>query len=114
MEDTVFHKIMRREIPAPLLRDTPDFIAIRDINPIAPTHILIIPRKSIPRLTALTADDAALVGSLVLAAKEIASELGLDADGYRLVFNCGEHGGQTVEQLHLHLVGGRPFAWPPG
>ena len=105
---------MRREIPAPLLRDTPDLIAIRDINPVAPTHILIIPKKSIPRITSLSVEDAELVGKLVVTAKELATELGLDAQGYRLVFNCGEFGGQTVEQIHLHLIGGRHCEWPPG
>ena len=105
---------MRREIPAELLRDTDELIALRDINPVAPVHVLIIPRKTIPRLTALSATDALIVGRMIVTATELARELGISDDGYRLVFNCGEQGGQTVEQLHLHLIGGREFNWPPG
>ncbi len=114
MSDTVFHKIIRREIPAAIVKETEELIAIRDVNPVAPTHILIIPKKSLPNISAGTSADEALLGRLLLAAKDIASEQGIAESGYRIVINNGDQGGQTVGQLHLHLLGGRSMLWPPG
>ncbi len=113
-EDTVFAKIMRGEIPSQKVYEDDEYFAFRDINPQAPTHILIIPRKPIPKISDATAEDRALIGGLVLKANDIARTLGLAEDGYRLVINCGKHGGQEVYHLHLHLLGGRQMKWPPG
>lgn len=114
MSETVFHKILRGEIPARIIYEDESVFAIRDIHPVADTHILVIPKKTIPRVTALTHDDEIIVGHMVTVAKELADDEGVSQTGFRLVMNCGENGGQTVEQLHLHLIGGRQFAWPPG
>jgi histidine triad (HIT) family protein len=91
-----------------------ELLAFRDIHPVAPTHILIVPKKHISTLNDLDEGDAALVGKMVLAAREIAAQEGLADEGYRLVFNCHEHGGQTVFHIHVHLLGGRRMTWPPG
>lgn len=112
-EKTLFEKIADREIPADLVFEDDLCIAFRDINPQAPTHILIVPRKPIPTLDDLTEADKQLVGHLFLAAGKIAKQEGL-TNGYRTVFNCGEEAGQTVFHIHLHLLGGRSLAWPPG
>ena len=112
-EKTLFQKIADREIPADLVFEDDRCIAFRDINPQAPTHILIVPRKPIPTLDDLAEEDEALVGHLFLVAKQIAKQEGLD-NGYRTVFNCGEEAGQTVFHIHLHLLGGRTLSWPPG
>ena len=112
-EKTLFQKIADREIPADIVYEDDLCIAFRDINPQAPTHILVVPRKPIPTLNDLTPEDEGLVGHLFLAAKTIAAQEGL-TKGYRTVFNCGEEAGQTVFHIHLHLLGGRPLAWPPG
>ncbi|MEM8484361.1 MAG: histidine triad nucleotide-binding protein [Bacteroidota bacterium] len=112
-EKTLFEKIADREIPADLVYEDDLCIAFRDIHPQAPTHILIVPRKPIPTLDALEPADEQLVGHLFLVAKKIAKQEGL-TNGYRTVFNCGEEAGQTVFHIHLHLLGGRPLAWPPG
>ena len=114
MSETIFHKIIRREIPADILHEDELCIAIRDIQPVSPCHILIIPKQTIPSVNDLTADDRQLVGHLVLVAQQLAAREGVDESGYRLVFNCGSDGSQSVFQLHLHLVGGREFGWPPG
>lgn len=110
---TLFQKIADREIPAQFVHEDDRCLAIRDINPQAPTHILIIPRRPIPSLDALTEDDAALVGHLFVVARKLAQQEQL-TDGYRTVFNCGPAAGQTVDHLHLHLLGGRQLNWPPG
>jgi len=110
---TLFQRIMDGEIPAEIVYEDEICIAFRDIAPKAPTHILVVPRKPIPRLDVLTPEDAPIIGHLFLAAKQIAANEGL-VNGYRTVFNCGEDAGQTVFHLHLHLMGGRSFAWPPG
>lgn len=89
-------------------------LAFRDINPVAPVHILVIPKKHIPGCNDLKPQDEALMGKLILAAKEIAEAEGIDQSGYRLVINCGEAAGQAVFHIHLHLIGGRDFNWPPG
>ena len=112
-EKTLFQKIADREIPADLVYEDDLCIAFRDISPQAPTHILIVPRKPIPTLNDLTPEDELLVGHLFIVAKNVAKQEGL-SNGYRTVFNCGEEAGQTVFHIHLHLLGGRPMAWPPG
>jgi len=111
---TLFEKIIAREIPAEILAETDAWLAFRDIHPQAPTHVLIIPKKPIPRLGAATLDDQALLGALMLAAAEVARSLGVDQTGYRIVVNHGAHGGESVPHLHLHLLAGRPLTWPPG
>lgn len=114
MESTIFTKIINREIPAQIVFENEEIIAINDINPQAPVHILIIPKKIIPTINDLKPEDAELVGRLFLIAKEIAKEKGIDKEGYRLVFNVNEGAGQTVFHIHLHLMGGRKFNWPAG
>jgi histidine triad (HIT) family protein len=114
MSETIFSKIIKREIPADIVYEDGDILAFRDVSPQAPTHILIIPKKPIPTVNDLEDVDAALVGKLLLVAKKLAAEQGLAEDGYRLVINCNTNGGQTVYHLHLHLLGGRQFKWPPG
>jgi histidine triad (HIT) family protein len=113
VEKTLFQKIMDREEPGDILYEDDRCVALRDINPQAPTHVLIVPRKPIPTLDALTEDDEALVGHLFLIAQKVAAEEGL-SDGYRTVFNNGPDARQTVDHIHLHLIGGREMSWPPG
>jgi histidine triad (HIT) family protein len=110
---TLFQKIMDREEPGDILHEDDLCAALRDINPQAPTHVLIVPRKPIPHLDALTEEDEPLVGHLFLIAQKIAAEEGL-TNGYRTVFNNGSDAQQTVAHLHLHLLGGRRMSWPPG
>ncbi len=112
-EKTLFQKIMDREEPGDILYEDDLCAALRDINPQAPTHVLIVPRKPIPTLDDLTEEDESLVGHLFLVAQEVAAEEGL-TDGYRTVFNNGRDAQQTVEHIHLHLIGGRRMSWPPG
>ena len=114
MSDDIFKKIIEREIPADIVFETDSILAFRDIDPQAPTHVLIIPKRRIPTLNDLESSDAELVGEMVLAAREIAAGEGLGEKGYRLVFNCNRHGGQSVYHIHLHLLGGRQLTWPPG
>jgi histidine triad (HIT) family protein len=111
--DTIFGKIIRREIPADIVYEDDQCLAFRDVNPQAPTHVLIIPKKAISQISAAAPEDQALLGHLLLTAKRVAAELGLE-QGYRLVINNGAEGGQTVYHLHLHLLGGRSLGWPPG
>lgn len=111
---TIFEKIIAREIPADIVHEDDSCIAFRDINPQAPVHILIIPKKAIPRIGEAAAEDANLLGSLLLTAAEVARKESLAADGYRLVINNGRNGGESVPHLHVHLLGGRPLKWPPG
>jgi histidine triad (HIT) family protein len=113
MQDNIFKKIADKQIPAKLVYEDELCVAFHDINPQAPTHVLLIPRKVIPTHADLTDADKELVGHLHLVAAKLATELGL-ADGYRLVINCKEKAGQTVPHLHLHLLGGRAMHWPPG
>jgi histidine triad (HIT) family protein len=110
---TIFSKIVRREIPAQIVYEDELCLAFRDINPQAPTHVLLIPKKEIPRLVDAKPEDQALLGHLLLAANKIAQQLGV-ADAYRLVINNGEDAGQSVFQIHFHLLAGRAFKWPPG
>jgi histidine triad (HIT) family protein len=114
MAETIFHKIMRKEIPATIVHEDEQVVAFRDNSPVANTHILIVPRKTVPSVAEATAADATLLGHMVLVAAELARKQGISESGYRLVFNCGGDGGQSVPQLHLHLLGGRSFSWPPG
>ena len=109
MSDTIFHKIIRREIPADVVYEDEHLIAFRDIAPQAPVHVLFVPKTTIPTLDALDASQAEIVGRLVVAAARYARGQGLAEDGYRVVMNCNEHGGQTVFQLHLHLLAGAPL-----
>lgn len=111
---TLFEKIANHEIPATILYEDAEIVAFRDINPQASTHVIIIPRKPITSVNDLTPNDAELIGKLVLVARKLAIDLGTNESGYRLVFNCGPDGGQTVDHLHLHLLGGRVMGWPPG
>ena len=113
-EETIFRKIIRREIPADIVYEDDECLAFRDIQPQAPTHILVIPKKVIAGVQEATDDDAPLLGYLLVVARQIAEEQGVAAGGYRLVINAGADGGQTVSHLHVHLLGGRPFKWPPG
>ena len=109
----VFARILRREIPAQLLHDDEHCIAFRDIAPQAPVHILVVPKKPIPRVGAASSEDRALLGHLLFTAAEISRSEKL-SDGYRVVINNGPNGGETVPHLHVHLLGGRNLAWPPG
>jgi histidine triad (HIT) family protein len=110
----LFCKILSGDIPAEIVYESDTAIAFRDINPQAPTHVLIIPRKHIATINEIAEEDEALVGSLYSAAREIAAAEGIAEDGFRAVMNCNEGAGQTVFHIHLHLLGGRSFAWPPG
>ena len=111
--NNLFLKILAGEIPARVAHDDNLCLAFHDVNPQAPVHVLIIPKRVVRTHADLTADDAALIAHLNLVAVKLAADLGL-TDGYRLVVNCGEAAGQTVPHLHLHLLGGRDLAWPPG
>jgi histidine triad (HIT) family protein len=109
----IFQKIIDRQIPAQIVHEDDLCLAFRDVNPQAPTHVLIIPKKVIRTHADVTPEDAAVLGHIHLIAAKLAHDLGLTA-GYRLVLNCDEAGGQTVPHLHLHLLGGRSMSWPPG
>lgn len=111
--DTIFGKIIRREIPADIVYEDNLCLAFRDVNPQAPVHVLIIPKQPIAKLADAESQDHALMGHLLLTAKRVADQLEL-TNGYRVVINTGEDGGQTVYHLHLHLMGGRAMGWPPG
>jgi len=114
MSETVFSKIIAREIPADIVFENDQALAFRDINPQAPIHIVIIPKKPIPTLNDLTPDDAELIGQLFLAAKHVAAELGVAESGYRTLINCNRDGGQDIFHVHMHLMAGRSMGWPPG
>lgn len=113
-ENCVFCKILSGDIPADIIYESDVAIAFRDINPQAPTHAVIIPRQHIATINDISDDDRAVVGSLFLAAQEIARQEGFAEQGYRVVMNCNEAAGQTVFHIHLHLLGGRSLSWPPG
>lgn len=112
--DCLFCRIADGELPADRVAESEEWLAFRDIDPQAPVHVLIIPRRHVESVAALKADDAGLAGRLLLAAAQTARELGVGDDGYRLVTNRGEKAGQSVFHLHLHLLAGRRMAWPPG
>jgi histidine triad (HIT) family protein len=110
----IFCRIAAGEIPAKIVHEEPDVLAFRDIDPKAPTHILVIPRRHIGSLNDLTDADAALAARMLLVARQVAAQEGLAAPGYRVIMNTGRDGGQSVDHLHLHLLGGRAMRWPPG
>lgn len=114
MSETIFAKIINREIPADIVFENERVLAFRDINPQAPVHVLIIPKQAIPTVNDIRPEDQGLVGELFTVAAQIAAEEGIAESGYRTVFNCNDHGGQEVYHLHLHLLGGRAMQWPPG
>lgn len=114
MSEDLFLKIIAGDIPADIVFEDDSVIALRDIQPQAPVHILIVPKKRIPTLNDLEDSDALLVGHMVSVARTLAVEEGVSEEGYRLVFNCNENGGQSVYHIHLHLLGGRKLSWPPG
>ena len=111
---TIFNKIINKEIPADIVYETDKVVAFKDVNPVAPIHILIIPRKEIPTINDIKESDKILIGEMFLAAKKIAEKYKINEKGYRLVFNCNEDAGQTVFHIHMHLIGGRKLNWPPG
>jgi histidine triad (HIT) family protein len=111
--DTIFGKIIRREIPAEILYEDDLCLAFKDVNAQAPVHLLVIPKKPLAKLSDAESTDHALLGHLLLTVKRVAEQAGL-TDGYRVVINNGEDGGQTVYHLHLHILGGRQMTWPPG
>lgn len=112
--DCLFCRIVSGDVPADIVYESDEAIAFRDINPQAPTHVLVIPRKHIATINDLEEGDAGLVGSLYLAAKAIAAAEGIADSGYRAVMNCNEGAGQSVFHIHLHVLGGRALSWPPG
>ena len=112
--DCLFCKILSGDIPADIVLESDTAVAFRDINPKAPTHVLIIPRKHIATINDIGDDDHTIIGSLYSAARDIAAAEGLSDEGYRTVMNCNEAAGQTVFHIHLHLLGGRSLGWPPG
>jgi len=114
MSDDLFLKIINREIPADIVYETDEVLAFRDINPQAPTHILIIPKEHIRTINDLDHGHSDLVGKLFLTAAKLADQEGIAKDGYRVVMNCNKAGGQAVYHIHLHLLGGRQMQWPPG
>ncbi len=111
---TIFKKIIDREVPADIVYEDDLALAFRDINPQAPVHVLVIPKEEIPRVGEASREQRALLGHLLWVAAEVARREGIAGSGYRVVTNNGAHGGQTVDHLHLHVLGGRPLGWPPG
>ena len=111
---TIFEKIARRELPAKIVHEEDDFLAFADIDPKAPVHVLIVPRRVIPRVGEAKPEDAAVLGRMLAATGEIARKLGVAESGFRLVINHGKDAGEAVPHLHIHLLGGRPLEWPPG
>ena len=114
MSEDLFLKIIARDIPAQVVYETEDVLAFRDINPQAPLHVLIVPKRRIRTINDIEPGDEELVGKLFSAARNIAKAAGVDKAGYRVVMNCNEAAGQTVFHIHLHLLGGRRMTWPPG
>ena len=112
---TIFSKIINKEIPADIVFESDNVLAFKDIKPQAPVHILIIPKIEIPMVTDIKGKEhAALLGEMIDVANKLAKDLGIDKNGFRLVFNCGNDGGQEVYHIHMHLLGGRHMHWPPG
>jgi histidine triad (HIT) family protein len=111
--DTIFTKIISREIPSDIVYEDDLCLAFKDINPQAPVHLLIIPKKQIATINDIESSDRELIGHLFLTAGTIAKQMGFDDDGYRVVMNCNEAAGQTVYHIHLHLLAGKPLGWPP-
>jgi histidine triad (HIT) family protein len=113
MSDTIFTKIINKEIPADILYEDDMALAFKDINPQAPVHFLVIPKKPIATVNDITTDDREVVGHLSVVAAKVASDLGVAEQGFRTVMNCNEFGGQTVYHIHLHVLAGKPLGWPP-
>jgi histidine triad (HIT) family protein len=111
---TIFEKIAAREIPARIVHETEEFLAFHDVNPQAPVHVLIVPKRVIPRIAAASSADAELLGRMLVATSEIAQKLGVAESGYRIVINNGPDAGESVPHIHMHLLAGRHLAWPPG
>ncbi|KAJ53858.1 histidine triad (HIT) family protein [Clostridium tetanomorphum] len=114
MGNCIFCKIIKGEIPSEKIYEDDLILSFKDINPEAPMHVLIIPKKHISSLNELKEEDSKIISHIFIVAKEIAKKLGIDEKGYRIVTNCGEDGGQTVEHIHFHMLGGRLLQWPPG
>jgi histidine triad (HIT) family protein len=112
---TIFSQIINKEIPADIVFESDNILAFKDINPQAPIHVLIIPKSEIPKVTDIKGSEhSVLLGEMIDVANKIANDFGIADEGFRLVFNCGENGGQEVYHLHLHILGGRKMKWPPG
>ena len=111
---TVFKKIIDKQINADIVYENDTVLAFKDLNPAAPVHILIIPKKEIPTINEISIEDKEILGEMFIVAKEIAEKLKIKNNGYRLVFNCNEDAGQTVFHIHMHLLAGRKLSWPPG
>jgi histidine triad (HIT) family protein len=111
---TIFEKVIAREIPAKIIWEDEDAIAFHDVNPQAPVHVLIVPKKLIPRLKDATDANQSILGKLLLLARDLAKKLGVEESGYRIVINSGPDAGESVPHLHVHLLGKRALAWPPG
>ena len=114
MENCLFCKIANKQIKSDIVHEDNDIVAFKDINPQAPVHVIIIPRKHIERISEIEREDSTLIGDMFLAAVKIARENDIEKTGYRLVINCNKDAGQEVFHIHLHLLGGRKFMWPPG
>ncbi|NLY78074.1 MAG: histidine triad nucleotide-binding protein [Tissierellia bacterium] len=114
MTDCIFCKIANKEIPSDIVYEDDKIIAFKDVSPQSPVHILVIPKKHIGSLNDLDEEDTSLIGDIFKIIKKLAKDMGVDEEGYRVVNNCGELGGQTVHHIHFHLMGGRKFSWPPG
>ncbi len=114
MSETIFDKIIAKEIPAKIVYEDDWVLAFHDVNPQAPVHVLVIPKKKVRGFAEFTSQDAVDVGNYMLRIAKVAKQLGLDADGYRVVFNNGRNGQQTVDYIHAHILGGRQLSWPPG
>jgi histidine triad (HIT) family protein len=112
-QETIFTKIINREIPADIVFEDEDTLAFKDINPQAPFHVLIIPKKAIATINDINPENSHLVGNLYVVAAKLAKQHNFAEDGYRVVMNCNEHGGQTVYHIHLHMLGGKEMGWPP-
>lgn len=114
MADTIFGKIIRKEIPAKIVHEDDLCLAFHDVAPQAPIHVLVIPKKPIVSIAQLSSEDASLMGHIMLTIQQVAKQLGLAESGYRVVANTGSDGGQSVDHLHFHILGGRALKWPPG
>jgi histidine triad (HIT) family protein len=113
-DDTIFSKIARREIPATIIHETDDILAFDDIDPKAPVHVLVVPKRHIARIAEARGDDEALLGQLLLGAQQVARIKGIEESGFRIVINNGPDGSESVPHLHVHVLGGRKMGWPPG
>lgn len=114
MSDCIFCRILRKEIPAEVVKETPSVLAFKDVHPQAPVHVLVVPKKHIPRLMDLTSEDGSLVADIHQVIQDVARKFSLTDDGFRLAVNNGPFAGQAVDHLHYHVLGGRKLGWPPG